>query len=337
MVAKAIELDALEIIRKSKEEVEKYIIERRKKIERSLLSNEEKTKKLEELAELENREVIRLVTVGSGNSDLKLSDYYHNTISVSSNNTFNHQVFTLSTFQPVNYNSTQVYFDSEESAYSDAKSTQYIITGSVEELSLGKLEPLVPIYCDERRIIKESKEDIRDYTLSKMKKMEEKVYPKDMQQYTNDDSLEDSHIILGEDWYLVYEEVDNNSICISDLVRIEPELDDEKGIQNKEIMNSLNNLLETYDIIESDLKEDSSYLLYLMNKKLGYIEQIGEDISYSFDDRSNLTTISEINQDNILKRIKQIRQDTNPNAIIHHVKFKKKDKTLNGKSKKKIK
>ena len=327
-VAKAIELDALEIIRKSKEEVEKYIIERRKKIERSLLSNEEKTKKLEGLAELENREVIRLVTVGAGNSDLYLSDYYANTINVANTNIFNHQVFTLSNFQPVNYNSTQVYFDSEESAYSDAKSTQYIITGSVEELSLGKLEPLVPIYRDERRIIEESKEDIRDYTFSKMKKMEEKVYPKDMQQYTNDDSLEDSHIILGEDWYLVYEERDNNSIYISDLVRIEPELDDEKGIQNKEIMNSLNSLLETYDEIEADLKEDTSYLLYLMNKKLGYIEQIGEDTSYLFKDESNSTTISETDQANILKNIKQIRQDKNPNLIMHHVKFKKKDKIL---------
>ena len=328
IVAKAIKLDALEIIKKSKEEVEKYIIERRKKIERSLFSNEEKTKKLEGLAELENREVIRLVTVGAGCSDLYLSDYYHNTISVSSNNTFNHQVFTLSTFQPVNYNRTQVYFNPEKDAYSDAKSTQYIIAGSVEELSLGKLEPLVPIYRDERRIIEESKEDIRDYTLSKMKQMEEKVYPKDMQQYSNDNSLEDSHIILGEDWYLVYEERDNNSIYISDLVRIEPELDDEKGTQNKEIMNSLNNLLETYDEIEANLKEDTSYLLYLMNKKLGYIEQIGEDTSYLFKDESNLTTISETDQANILKNIKQIRQDKNPNLIMHHVKFKKKDKIL---------
>ena len=324
VVAKAIELDALGIIKKSKEEVEKYIIERKKKIERSLLSKKEKDEKLEEVAELENREVIRLVTVGSGNSDLKLPNYYHNTISVSSNNTFNHQVFTLSNFQPVNYNRTQVYFNPEKDAYSDAKSTQYIIAGSVEELSLGKLEPLVPIYRDERRIIEESKEDIRDYTLSKMKKMEEKVYPKDMQQYSNDDILEDSHIILGEDWYLVYEERDNNSIYISDLARIEPELDDEKGIQNKEIINSLNSLLETYDIIEADLKEDTSYLLYLMNKKLGYIEQIGEDISYSFNNRSNSTTISETDQANILKNIKQIRQDKNPNLIMHHVKLKKK-------------
>ncbi len=334
-VAKAIELDALEIIRKSKEEVEKYIIERKKKIEKSLLSKEEKDRELEELSELERREVIRLVTVGSGNSDLNLSNYYPNTINVAGTNVFNNQVFTLSHFQPANYNSTQVYFNPEESAYSDASSIQYIIAGSVEELSLGELEPLVPIYRDERRVIEESKDNIRDYTFHKMKVMEEKIYPEDMQLYTDDNSLEDSHIILGEDWYLVYEERDNNSIYISDLARTEPELEDEKGIQNKEIMSSLNSLLETYDTIEADLKEDTSYLLYLMNKKLGYIEQIGEDTSYLFGNRGNLTIISENDQADILKNIKQIRQDKNPNLIMHHIKFKKKAKTLDNEDTKK--
>ena len=335
VVAKAIELDALEIIRKSREEVEKYIIERRKKIEKSLLSKEEKDRELEELSELEKREVIRLVTAGNGNSDLKLSNYYHNIISVSSNNTFNNQVFTLSHFQPVNYNSTQVYFNPEKSAYSDADSIQYIIAGSVEELSLGKLEPLVSIYRDERRIVEESGEYIQDYTCHKIKVMEEKIYPRDMQLYTGSDALEDSHIILGEDWYLVYEERDDNSIYISDLARIEPELKDEKGIQNREIMSSLNSLLETYDTIEADLKEDTSYLLYLMNKKLGYIEQIGEDTSYPFRNKRNSTIVSDANQADILKNIKQIRQDKNPNLIMHHVEFKKKGKTLNNEDTKK--
>ena len=335
VVAKTIELDALEIIRKSKEEVEKYIIERRNKIEKSLLSKREKDRELEELDRLEKREVIRLVTVGNGNSDLKLSDYYSNTINVANNNTYNNQTFTLSHFQPVNYNSTQVYFNSQKSAYSDANSTQYIIAGSVEELSLGKLEPLVPIYRDERRIVEECKGSIRDYTLHKIKQMEEKIYPEDMQLYTDSDSLEDSHIILGEDWYLVYEEKDNNSIYISDLARMNPELEDEKGIQNKEIMNLLNNLLETYDTIEADLKEDTSYLLYLMNKRLGFLEQIGEDTRYSFGDRSNSTTVSEANQADILKNIKQIRQDKNPELIMHHVVFKKKDKVLDNRYTKK--
>lgn len=328
-VAKAIELDALEIIRKSKEEVEKYIIERRKKIEKSLLSKEEKDKELEELAELEKREVIRLVTVGSGNSDLILSDYYANTINVANNNTFNHQTFTLDHFQPVNYNSTQVYFNPKKRAYSDAKVTQYIIAGNVEELSLGKLEPLVSIYRDERRIIEESKEDIRDYTFYKMKQLEKKIYPKDMQLYINNNSLKNTHIILGEDWYLVYKERYDNSIYISDLARMEPNLEDEKGIQNKEILSTLSNLLEAYDRVEADLKEDTSYLLYLMNKKLGYLEQIGEDTRYSFINRNHSTIISEESQENILKNIKQIRKEKNPNLIMHHVTFRKKDKVSN--------
>ncbi len=195
-------------------------------------------------------------------------------------------------------------------------------------MCLGKLEPLVPIYRDERRVIEESKEDIRDYTFHKMKQMEEKIYPEAMRLYANNNSLGNSHIILGEDWYLVYEETDNNSIYVSDLARMEPNLEDEKGIQNKEIISTLSNLLERYEYVEADLKEDTSYLLYLINKKLGYLEQIGEDTSYPFTDRSNSTVTSEIDQDNILRNMKQIRQNKNPNLIMHHLTFKKKSEIL---------
>ena len=34
--------------------------------------------------------------------------------------------------------------------------------------------------------------------------------------------------------------------------------------------------------VVADLKEDTSYLLFLANKKLGYLEQIGDDIQYPF-------------------------------------------------------
>ena len=325
VVKKAIELDALKIISKSKKEVKRYITERKKKIERSLLSNEEKTKQLKELAELEKREVIRLVTVGDSNYKSL------GAIKVADNNILNNPALTLSHFQPINYNSTQVYFNSQEYEYlySIASNTQHFIEGDVKEIYLGNLEPLVPIYRDERRIVEEHGYNIRDYTLHKIKVMKEKIYSEDLEIYTNNNFLQDSHIILGEDWYLVYEEKDNNSIYISDLARTNPELEDEKGIQNKEIMNSLNNLLETYDAIEADLKEDTSYLLYLMNKKLGLIEQIGEDTRYSFRDRGNLAVVSDTEQADILKNIKQIRQDKNPNLIMHHVVFKKKDKAQN--------
>ena len=324
-VKKAIELDALKIISKSKKEVKRYITERKKKMERSSLSNEEKTKQLKELAELEKREVIRLVTVGDSNYESL------GAIRIANNNILNNPTLTLSHFQPINYNSTQVYFNSQEYEYlySIASNTQHFIEGDVKEIYLGNLKPLVPIYRDERRIVEEHGYNIRDYTLHKIKVMKEKIYSEDIEIYTNNNCLQDSHIILGEDWYLVYEERDNNSIYISDLARTNPELEDEKGIQNKEIMTSLNNLLETYDAIEADLKEDTSYLLYLMNKKLGLIEQIGEDTRYSFRDRSNLVVVSDADQANILKNIKQIRQDKNLNLIMHHVVFKKKDKTQN--------
>lgn len=66
-----------------------------------------------------------------------------------------------------------------------------------------------------------------------------------------------------------------------------------------------------------------------MNKKLGYLEQIGEDTSYPFLDRSNLTIIFEEDQADILKNIKPIRKDKNPDLIMHHVTFRKKVKVSN--------
>ena len=72
-----------------------------------------------------------------------------------------------------------------------------------------------------------------------------------------------------------------------------------------------------------------------MNKRLGLLEQIGEDTRYSFGDRINSTTVSEADQATILKNIKQIRQDKNPELIMHHVVFKKKDKVLDNRYTKK--
>lgn len=72
-----------------------------------------------------------------------------------------------------------------------------------------------------------------------------------------------------------------------------------------------------------------------MNKKLGYIEQIGEDTSYPFRNKRNSTIVSDTNQADILKNIKQIRQDKNPNLIMHYVKFRKKDKNLDNEDTKK--
>ena len=52
-------------------------------------------------------------------------------------------------------------------------------------------------------------------------------------------------------------------------------------------------------------------------------QQIGEDISYPFENRSNTRRVTEEEQESIIKRIREIRAGRNPNLIMHKVRFKK--------------
>jgi len=337
-VAQAFRLDGEYIIEKSQEEIGKYITERRKSIEKSLMSESEIESALAELKELEERQVIRVVTSGAGYDDLDLEQYFNASITVYDDIKIGEITYTLRHFQPIEYNGKQPYFDEKHSAYTDSKEKQYIIAGSLENLCLGKQEPLVPIYKDERRVVQEEK--VRDYTFHKIQTIEKEAYPEEMYQYQNSGELNfiegNSQIYLGEDWYLVYEERNAQTIYISDLARIDPTLQEESKEQLDEMNHAIQTLLEQYEVIEADLKEDTSYLLYLMNKKRGYIEQIGEDKQYFFDDEYQQTVTTEEEQQEILRNIKKIKENKNPENRMHHVTFKKGprfEKEQNAKSK----
>lgn len=302
-VIKALQLDAEDIIKKSKEAVEKYNS-----------SNEDK---------LEERQMIKVVTVGAGYDDLGLKYNLHRNIKINGESFEQDKRYSLNLFQPVNYDSSRPYFDSNLSAYSDAKEEQFILVGDIKEL-IPDSRMLEPIYRDERRIVKEEKEAIRDYTKNKIFQIEKAAYDERMCNHNPVEKLEDSAIYLGEDWYLIFEKRKDNSIYISDLARIDPTLEDEKGTQQDEIKNCVHHLIDSYNYIEADLKEDTSYLLYLMNKRLGIIEQIGEDISYPYEEEAKTKIVSSEEQQQILKQVRKIREEKNPNLIMHKVKFKKK-------------
>ena len=256
---------------------------------------------------------------------LDLEKYYTKSIQVNEEHFVGKKKYTLENFQPVNYNETRPWFDRSRSAYSDSNKKQYILAGSMENLYVEKIEPLVPIYRDERRVVFEKQEGIRDYTIQKITEMEENIYDQKLRNYEEStrEDFTDYHIYLGEDWYLVYEERDDNSIYISDLAKKEPELPDEKSKQNQEMMKAVYDLVDKYDYIEADLKEDTSYLLYLMHLKLGYLKQIGEDICYSFESKEKTKEVTQEEQEQILANRKKIQEEKNPDLIMHHVTFQK--------------
>ncbi len=320
VVAEVFRKDAESIIEKSKQEVKKYIEERRKQLERSF--GPEKETELARLKDLEEREVIKVVTSGTGYDDLGLKKYFNSSISVGGSQLLEGKIFTLKNFQPVNYNSTKPYFDSNYLSYSDANETQYILAGSLEDLVLERQEELEPIYRDERRIVLESKNNIRNHTVKKVKDIELAVLKGKMKSYLENkkEYLKDSHIYYGEDWYLIYQEGEDNTIFISELAKVTPSIEDERGIQNQEIMGVIYDLIRKYDMIQADLPEDVIYQLYLINKHLNYIEQVGEDISYSLDDRNFTKVVSKEEQEEILKKQEKL---VNSNQLMHRVTFKK--------------
>ena len=109
-------------------------------------------------------------------------------------------------------------------------------------------------------------------------------------------------------------------------------LDDEHSSQTKEINNALRFLLDESikenKNIQADLKEDTSYLLYLMYLKLGLIEQIDDDLEYKYDKDYDTRIVTKEEQLVKLKRIKEIRQHKNPETLMHKVEFKPSQKYI---------
>ncbi len=131
-----------------------------------------------------------------------------------------------------------------------------------------------------------------------------------------------THVVSGKDWYMIYECPTPYEIYIAELARIDA-VSGEGAQQLREIATALRTLVETDKIIMADLKEDTSYPLFLISKKRGIIRQIGNDEMYywryGFLPRM---VVSEEKQEQLYKKIvkehkpsKQIR--------MHYVSFAK--------------
>lgn len=162
----------------------------------------------------------------------------------------------------------------EHGAFSDSTNTQYIVAGNLNDLFVSHNKPLTPIYRDERRIITEHDKEIRDYTVNKIKNIRVNI------DEVKDDFVlknkKNKSIYLGEDWYVMLKKGESGNIHILDIARTNPTLEDEKGIQLKEIIHTIFSLIKKGKI-EAYLKGDRIIKLYQINKKLGYIEPILEE------------------------------------------------------------
>ena len=308
---------ANKIIKDSSITIDKYIEEQISKIKNHNILQLEKEKIINSLEELRLRQKIKIVTIGSEFNDIAFSKYFTKKIK--------------DIRQPKNYN-----------GYSDSKNNQYIIAGNeknlIEESNTYEQQP---IYKDERYFYKETGEKIQQSTLKLIHDIEQKVYPQEMISYSKNkeplinnpfllaniknEDINNLNVMYGEDWYFIYS-INYTNIILHDLAKDNARFNDEKTLQLNEINNALKEVLnisiKEEKTLTAKLREDTTYLIYLMYLKNGLIEQIGDDKEYPYNEEYNYKIITSNLQSNKLKNIKKIRTNPQSKTTIHKVKFK---------------
>ena len=334
-VMEAISLASKDLIKISAVKVEEYYKKEVDKLKKSTLSDEEKLKKLEELNEFRRRQKISIVTVGEGYDDLNVKER-----------------FTKIDREE----STEGPKDSEFVNYSDSTMGQQHVIQEVgsSNKSSNKFKER-PIYRDNREIKVEIGNNISHYTLKRISDIEDHAHKDQMKLYKNGDSYvildpysladiyycdtDSLRVIIGEDWYYVYS-VDDTGIEVYDMAKDNPRFDDEAMSQTAELSQAFNMILKdaivlddsgkVIDIkeIRADLREDTSYLLYLTQIKRGIIEQVGEDYAYKYGEDYDSRVVSIEEQNETLSKMREIKKSGNPELMMHKVVFKPTLKTV---------
>lgn len=339
-----------DLIETSRQSVEDYISEQVAQINRSsTMSEEQKQQQLRALEELRQRQTLKIVTVGEGCDDLNVAE------------TFKQREKVELSQGPKGYTG---YRDSgvnmetdttDEGISLSGKSKQHIIIRTTDEiLPVDENYEDVALYRDDRRINLKKGSNIPHSLLKHITEIEQSAHKSKMVNYTDkegpvlidvaklaqiyDCRVEDLHILAGEDWYYVYSD-NGKDIEIYDFARTEPRLEDEGKNQQQEMNLAFNTILDQSIVvkdgklvslkgIKADLREDTSYLLYLYQKHKGLIEQAGDDLRYKYEESDKKQVVSEQEQAETMKNMRQIRESGNESLYMHKVSFLATEKTI---------
>ncbi|MBQ3494333.1 MAG: hypothetical protein IJA69_02850 [Clostridia bacterium] len=316
-----------DILSFSEKNVEMYC-EEKQRIAKSTLSGEELKNRLKEIEEIKQRQTLRMVTVGEGYDDVNITE------------TFKEKAENIA---PKGY---EGYRDSH---------LQYVVAKSnVMQVESSEKYEETPIYRDERRTFAMQGKNITQKMLKHITDIESLVHKKHMVMYKDDNNpkliepkdlaainecaLSDLKVMAGEDWYIVYSD-NGTEIEIYDMAKTLPRLEDEAKLQQKEMMSAFKNILESAVVckngqtnvktINADLREDTSYLLYLFQLKHGLVEQVGEDLKYDYEQSDKKTPLCLAEQFEILKNAKQVRENADKEkTTMHKICFKPSQKVI---------
>ena len=144
-------------------------------------------------------------------------------------------------------------------------------------------------------------------------------------------------LILGEDWYLLFFE-EERTIHATDLARIEPINRQDGYFQQRELQDAFMYLLDRAVVVKdgklrikeiaTELREDTSYYLFLLKKKHGVVEQLYKEEVRSWD-CLKFYEFSEQDQIAFLKTARTKRESQKADDVLMHtVWFKPSEKTI---------
>lgn len=215
IIAEAIKKAGTDILENANQELEKYIY-----LE---LQKENNSKwKLERLRESLLRQTIKVITLGSGYSDILVSDYFK-------------QQAKRNLILPKDYN---------QKGYTDA-TVRYIVAGSEESVTV---EPNInyveePIYRIPRKINECLVFESSTSAIKKIIEIDNNLSIKNIEEFYKIYRLnKNDKLLYGEDWYIIYHE-DNGIFTIVKYNMGLPRLEDEKNEQYKELNENIATLI----------------------------------------------------------------------------------------------
>ena len=150
---------------------------------------------------------------------------------------------------------------------------------------------------------------------------------------------DETMVMLGKDWYLIYE-IDDFNVTLLDMARVDPENKNERLNQQRELQNAFNDILAQCVVVDknkiivrikevaTELREDTTYFLYLVKKKMGVVDQVDDDW-VSVWPGGNTIKFTAQQQDEFLKNSREIRkQAQNKKIKTHQVRFVPSGKTI---------
>jgi hypothetical protein len=170
-------------------------------------------KKLERLKEIALRQSIKVVSLGSGYSDIIVSDYFDTPA-------------TRKLYLPKDY---------KKDGYTDAK-TRYIVAGNEKNITVEPSDDFIeePIYRIPRRINNSKLKDVSTSVIKKILDIDQNTLINTLEQFYLEYELSPTDkLIYGEDWYIIYK-LENDEIQIIKSNCGTPRIADEQEMQLEE-------------------------------------------------------------------------------------------------------